>query len=120
VSLEKALEFSEELGRLQNISKKLTAGGDTLFNIKKRLDTVVVKDAVEADITIGTVHWSKGSEHDYVTIDDDILPRVKDGELQEALDKFWDTDSLKCLLYVAITRARVIVILPDYLNKYFN
>lgn len=119
-SLEKALEFSDELGRLQTISKSLTAKGDNLYNVKKTLDSIIVKVPSDADIVITTIHASKGMEYDHVVIDDDILPRAKDGEIQEALDTFWDTESLRCLLYVGITRSRVTVILPWYFEGVFN
>jgi len=120
VSLEKALEFSDDLARLTNISKKLTAGGETLFNIKKRLDTVVVKVPSDADISITTIHASKGMEYGHVVIDDDILPIGKEESVQEALDRLFDTESLRCLLYVAITRAEVEVVLPWYFKTIFK
>jgi superfamily I DNA/RNA helicase len=119
VSLEKALEFSEELGRLQNISKKLTAGG-TLFEVKKRLDSVVVKVPSDADIVITTIHASKGMEYSHVVIDDDILVIGKEESVQEALDRLFDTESLRCMLYVAITRAQVEVVLPLYFKNVFK
>jgi ATP-dependent exoDNAse (exonuclease V) beta subunit len=59
-------------------------------------------------------------EYSHVVIDDDILVIGKEESVQEALDRLFDTESLRCMLYVALTRAEVEVVLPWYFKSVFN
>jgi hypothetical protein len=116
-SLIKALEYSEELQRLNKLSQHLTAGGNTLTSAKKQLDSILVKTPGEADTIISTIHASKGLQYSHVTIDDDLVVLDEDTDIEEVL---WSSIERMCLLYVAITRAEVEVALPYYLEEYFK
>jgi len=119
-SLLKALEYSEELQRLNKLSQHLTAGGNTLTAAKKQLDSILVKTPVEADIVISTIHASKGMEYDYVAIDADFLIVGEDETEADAIERLWESEPLYCMLYVAITRGRVECTLPAILINYFE
>ena len=119
-SLLKALEYSEELQRLNKLSQHLTAGGNTLTSAKKKLDSILVKTPGEADIVIGSIHYSKGQEWDSVTIDEDFLVLAGDTPVWEEVARIWDSEPLYCLLYVALTRARVECVVPWYLEDVFK
>lgn len=118
-SLIKALEYSEELQRLNKLSQALTIG-DTLTGAKKKLDAILVKTPAEADIVIGTIHSAKGMEYDHVTIDDDLLAIGKEESVEDALERLWNSEPLYCILYAAITRSRVECVVPWYLEDIFK
>jgi len=78
--------------------------------MKKYLDDIIVEDKALADICITTGHASKGLEYDEVTIVGDLLQDPED------IESLWSNESLTCLLFVMISRARVRVNYPDYLQ----
>ncbi len=119
-SLIKALEYSEELQRLNRLSAHLTADGNTLTGAKKRLDSILVKTPGEADIVISTIHASKGLQYSHVTIDDDLVVIKEDTDIKEAIELMWETPALTSLLYVALTRAKVECVVPWYLESLFE
>jgi len=114
-SLLLAMEYSEELRRLDKLRQHLTAFG-SLTVVKKDLEKLIVDVPSEADLVITTIHAAKGMEYDHVTINDDFLT-IPDGvSVGQVINTFWETDSLQCLLYVGVTRAKVKVRLPDYFS----
>jgi predicted GIY-YIG superfamily endonuclease len=118
-TLAKAIEFSEDLRRLMDLGKSLVKN-QTLWQAKKMLEDRIVKTIEEAEIVITTIHGSKGLEFSDVTIDDDFLA-IQEGEsTQDAVERLMETESLLCLLYVAITRAEVVVEIPWYLESMFE
>lgn len=101
-----AAESLPELKKLIKATIKLSDGGlsTNINNIK----SIIVGEA-DADYTVSTVHKSKGLEWQHVTICDDILFQKEDQTLAEAL---MDNQTLN-LIYVAVTRAKVEVVVPD-------
>ena len=121
--------------QLHNITEIVEKYGDSIPNIFKQLkDCQVEKE--EAQIIYSTVHRAKGMEYDLVEITDDFIT-------EETLDKFLKdkdiTDQAIAeeinILYVAITRAKNILYIPEKLvpkdfpssthivpikSKYFN
>lgn len=116
-SLIKALEFSEELKRLDNLRQCIIEQGYTLLSAKNALDTIIVKKPEQANIVVSTIHASKGLEYDHVTIDNDFLTIKEDTEIADAIDMLWNTEALYCMLFVGVTRARVSCALPCYLEE---
>ena len=104
--LKDAAESLPELKKLIKATIKLSDGGlsTNINNIK----SIIVSEA-DADFTVSTVHKSKGLEWQHVTICDDILFQKEDQTLAEAL---MDNQTLN-LIYVAVTRAKVEVVVPD-------
>jgi superfamily I DNA/RNA helicase len=119
-TLEEAMEVSEDIARLHRLKTALTADGKSLYAAKLSLDKLLVKEAKDATLTVCTIHSSKGLEYDHVTIDQDILVVRKTESVEEALERLWEDHPLCCLLYVAVTRAKVSVTLPDYLEDVLN
>lgn len=124
-ALEEALAANDDLKQLQKIAMEISDNnGGSLFTGIKKMQEHIVNDG-SGSLTISTIHRSKGLEYSSVTIDDDIVRIRVDGEgaylnLEEALSNFWSDISLNCLLYVAITRAKVEVKLPKILLSYFT
>jgi len=118
-SLEKAVEYSDELQRLLRLQKSLVKTR-TLWQAKQLLEKSLVKTQEEADIVITTCHASKGMEYAHVTIDDDFLVIMDDETTQDAVERLYETESLLCLLYVSLTRAQVEVEYPWYLKSMFD
>ena len=123
-SLEEALAMSDDLKQLVRLSILLTKSSEggltTAINTMKNH---IVNDG-SGSITISTIHKSKGLEYSEVTIDDDIVKFKRDSEgvifnREEALEDFWESYTMNCLLYVAITRAKVKCNLPEYLQEAF-
>ena len=119
-TLEEAMEVSEDIARLHRLKTALTSDGKSLYAAKLSLDKLLVKEAKDATLTVCTIHSSKGLEYDHVTIDQDILVIRKTESVEEALERLWEDHPLCCLLYVAVTRAKVSVTLPDYLEDVVN
>ena len=120
VSLEKAVRFSEELSRLEKLGANIRKQGENLTSIKKKLEAIIVKNPSDADIVITTIHAAKGMEYDQVTIDEDFINQEEEETYEEMLERLWSTNSLCCLLYVAITRARVVAYVPEVLESTFE
>lgn len=106
--LMKAAEKLPELKKLINATFALSDGGLTA-NINA-IKAITVSDPSDADFTVSTVHKAKGLEWDNVVVSDDIIPFISEGSsLSEQLSK----DQLLNLIYVAITRAKINVVLPE-------
>jgi superfamily I DNA/RNA helicase len=116
-TLEKALEFSDELKRLNKLQVKLIKQGHTITSIKKELDKIIVKESSEADVTVSTGHAAKGLEYDTVRIHEDFVNLEDYDSVDEAVDAIWASEALHCLLYVMVTRARIACELPYYLQE---
>jgi len=122
-TFEKAIKSSEEIQGLVNISKKLRDTCGSLFNAYSKIKEVVTDD-IEADIKVSTVHRFKGMEAGIAFIHDDIFPKKQDSFSEEKclvpdIDAIY-TSEYNNLLYVAITRAKNQVFLPDYLASFLG
>lgn len=104
-------EHDINLGNLLNITSRVANSGGVHSTITK-LKSVIVEDASLADFTLTTAHKSKGLEWDEVTLSQDMLI-VKDGETIK--DILFENQCLE-LLYVALTRAKYKVNLPENIN----
>jgi hypothetical protein len=105
--LQIAYENLPELRKLVNLTTALSQGG--LYNNITKIKSVIVDSIGKADFTLTTAHKSKGLEWDEVTITDDIL-YLKEG--QEIIDVLMENQTLN-LIYVALTRAKYKVNLPE-------
>ena len=76
---------------------------------------MIVEDVEEASYTITTCHKSKGLEWDYVKLDEDML--YVDEEQDYNLVDLLKAGQTLNLLYVAITRAKYAVKLPDLVKE---
>ena len=119
-ALEEAMRISPELNLLNRlaslISKECGSLSAGINNIKQTL----VNDECDADVIVSTIHKSKGLEWDEVTIADSLVIPQPD-ETQEEAAKSWLREKANlCILYVAITRAKVKVNLPYYLEDILN
>ena len=110
-----AMELNQEIVQLCGISQTLSNFG-TLTEGIKCIQNALVDNDKDATYTISTIHKSKGLEWDEVIIADDFLP-CKDGDYD--VKGMWENHEQLCLLYVAITRAKVRVTLPYYLQEEF-
>jgi superfamily I DNA/RNA helicase len=108
-----AADSLPELKKLIKATIKLSDGGLTanINNIKS-----IIVDEASADFTVSTIHKSKGLEWSYVVIADDILYQKEEQTLVEAL---LDNQTLN-LIYVAVTRAKVKVVVPDDVMDVLN
>ena len=107
--LKREAEHSAELRKLLNLSSILASGRGTHANIVS-IKEVIVEDAKEADYTISTCHKSKGLEWYSVTLDDDMLDLEEE---ERPLVDVLRTNQTLNLLYVAVTRAKHIVHIPQ-------
>lgn len=103
-------EHNNELKRLLNVFTVLSVGKGVHANIVE-LKSVIVEKVSEADYTLTTIHKSKGLEWDRVTIDDDILDI--EGKSNEEIVKALQESQTLNLMYVAVTRAKFRVDLPQ-------
>jgi len=117
-TLDEMLQISEEVVQLTKLSEffRHTFGG--LVQAKKELVDKLQTSASKADITVSTLHKSKGLEWNSVVIDDDFVKQDEDSSPIE--DILSSSKELRNLLYVGITRSRGAILLPDYLTSYLN
>jgi hypothetical protein len=108
---------SAELKKLLSLGAILASGRGTHANIVS-IKEVIVEDVEEASYTITTCHKSKGLEWDYVKLDEDML-YVDEEEDYNLVDLLKAGQTLN-LLYVAITRAKYAVKLPDLVKEVIN
>jgi len=104
----KAAETIPEIAKLIRLSELLGKNRGLTKSINE-IKSIVVKREEDADITLTTGHKSKGLEWDEVTLTDDFLT-VKEGE--DAVDKLYEDQTAE-LIYVALTRAKYKVNLPE-------
>jgi superfamily I DNA/RNA helicase len=109
--LEEAAEQMPELNRLIKLTMGLSDGG--LTNNINRIKSVIVTDVTKAGYTLTTAHKSKGLEWDEVTLTEDMLV-VREG--QEIDDVLFESQTVE-LLYVAITRAKYYINIPELVQE---
>jgi superfamily I DNA/RNA helicase len=107
-------EHSAELKKLLNLGAILASGKGTHANIVS-IKEVIVENVEEANYTITTCHKSKGLEWDYVKLDEDML-YVDEEEDYNLVDLLKAGQTLN-LLYVAVTRAKYSVKLPQLVQE---
>jgi hypothetical protein len=97
-----------ELQKLINLTKQLSSGG--LYNNIENIKSIIVDKENLANFTLTTAHKSKGLEWEEVTLTSDLLEIIYDDVPIEEILKDNQTGNL---LYVAITRAKYKLNLPD-------
>lgn len=123
-ALDEAMEMSDDLKSLVKLSSAIAKSANGLTaGINKIKDHIT--DKGNGHLTISTIHKSKGLEWDEVVIDDDLVRITRDSEgypvnLEQDLADFWESTTLNCLTYVAITRAKVKCTVPEILAEYFE
>lgn len=116
-ALEEALYISAELKALVKLSIGIMEHAGSLSKGINTIKQALVKNASYANITVSTIHKAKGLEWDSVLIADSWLDMEKDLPLN-VTTKFSSHKDNLCLLYVAITRAKVEVQIPWYFKQY--
>ncbi len=121
-SLQEAIKYSDEINNLVRLVQLLKNKAGTLWKAKQMVEGRLTDSIGKADLTVSTIHASKGLEWDYVSISDDLFPRVKDEDGNSYIDttECLGKEELRCLLYVAITRSRVRCDVPEYLQYLFE
>jgi superfamily I DNA/RNA helicase len=123
-ALEEALAASDDLKQLQKIGLEIASNSNgSLFTGIKKMQEHIVNDG-SGSLTVSTIHRSKGLEYSEVTIDNDFLKLTcgEDGDyldLRGKLEELRNDNARLCMLYVAITRAKVTCNLPEYLTDLF-
>jgi UvrD/REP helicase N-terminal domain/UvrD-like helicase C-terminal domain len=115
---------SEEGGAFQTIVQVIEKYGTS--QLRSMLQEVVTS-AEQADLILTTAHKSKGKEWDHVEVCDDFVTKVRADNLRMEQYKF-DHPMVEevTLLYVALTRAKISLNIPDRilsilgLHKYIN
>lgn len=116
-----ALKVSDELARLESLSRVLSELGGSLSKGINLLKDSIVLDPSEATLTISTLHKSKGLEWGKVTLDPALIPIEYDEsgnpiDMDGDVAKWLNEHDNLCLLYVGITRAKHTINLPSYLQ----
>jgi F-box protein, helicase, 18 len=104
-----------QLGMLVEIVKKY---GNRIHGIMKIIKDRHVSNKEKAKMIFSTVHRSKGMEYDAVKLVDDFITEKTLENFKEGKNKNYDPDKLNeeiNLLYVAITRAKNCIYIPEKL-----
>lgn len=111
-----ASEKMSELKTLIQLTQTLSTGDGVFTNVKK-IKEALVDDASKADFVISTGHKSKGLEFDHVTLSEDFLRFGEDTDIND-----WILQNLQelNLLYVALTRAKYELVLPDSIIDFIH
>ncbi|WP_126972643.1 UvrD-helicase domain-containing protein [Gynurincola endophyticus] len=117
--LEKYIEDTEDvqLGIMVEIVKEY---GNDIFTLLKDLKELHTDDKTGAEWIFSTVHKSKGMEYDHVILTNDFLTEKAIKDMVEESDRPINLE-VKLgeeinLLYVAITRAKVLLEVPENLT----
>lgn len=105
-------EHDDNLNSLLKITGKVSNSGG-VHTVITNIKSTLVEDSKGADFTLTTAHKSKGLEWDVVTLSDDMLYLKEDETLEDIL---FEDQTLE-LLYVAITRAKYQVNLPEIIDN---
>ena len=116
-SFDELKEYIEETNDvdLKMLTKIVDKYGNRIFTLLKKIKDLNVSDKEDADIVFSTVHKSKGMEYDYVILSEDFISLRN---IFEAVEKKEDLDLMNeeiNLLYVAITRAKNKIEVPEWL-----
>lgn len=105
-----------ELKQLMALSAFCAKSGG-VYNVSKLIDEAVAKKGEHFDMTFSTIHKAKGLEWDTVIISGDVENFFgKRQFVEDIIAAYLCDNSMLELLYVAVTRAKMIVELPYYLN----
>lgn len=119
-----ALELSPELKQIVQIAQLIDKQAGGLKQGLTMLKTKLLNKPDKAAIIVSTIHKAKGLEWDSVLIGDDLIPKLNALEIDDLnsdkalyyLGQFANSFDNMCVLYVAITRAKVSYNLPWYLQ----
>ena len=109
--LEEAGEFLPEIKKLISLYYTLSAGG--LHKNIQDIKAIIVDGEEEYDFVISTIWKAKGLEWDEVTLAEDTC-FLKEGD---TLEEFMLRDQNANSLYVALTRAKYMVNLPELVKE---
>ena len=119
-SLLELMQINNDIKQLSSLQLTLCNTYGNLTEAKKKFASLCAS-ADEAEVSISTIHRSKGLEWDSVVVDDDFISFKDDDECESnPIADMWEDAEKTNLLYVAITRAKVICELPEYLQSYFK
>jgi len=114
-SLDEMLSMNEEIKSLIRLIEFFNNRFGGLVKAKNELINNILPSPAGANITVSTIHRSKGLEWDNVVIDDDFIVSKED-EVIAPLDKLGEDSELRNLLYVAVTRSKGNLTYPSYLD----
>ncbi len=119
-TLKELMAINKDIAQLSNLQRLMSTTFGNLTQAKSKF-TALCTTADKADITISTIHRSKGLEWDSVVIDEDFVQFREDEDTDECpIEAMWQDVEKTNMLYVAITRAKVECALPSYLTSYFD
>lgn len=116
--LERYIDDTEDvqLGMMLDIVKEY---GNDIFSLLKKLKELHTDNKAEAEWIFSTVHKSKGMEYDHVILTNDFLTEKAIKDSIDEAEKISDVEIRLAeeinLLYVAITRAKVLLEIPESL-----
>lgn len=116
-TLFQALEEDADLANLYNLGRMISNSYGSLYEANRFIKEVCTEEVGETDTSVSTIHKYKGLEADFVILKDDFLSKDEDGIPR--FDLLEEEENLN-LLYVAITRARVSLMLPVYIQDYLG
>lgn len=122
--LEQAVANCPEIKQLLRLSEVISKAGGTLHKGIEQIKASLVTSEANADVIVSTIHKSKGLEWDNVVVDASLIHfnRDKEGNIinpGETIEQWLKVKANLCMLYVAVTRAKVNVEVPVYLQEMF-
>ena len=114
--LEKAIHYDDEVKAIYDLLYWLYGNNLNVFGFFKIIDATVVE---KADVAVMTGHKAKGFEYGEVWLHSDFEP-AKDREGNPLLKNWVErmlTEQELNLLYIAVTRAKYKVHLPEYVQR---
>lgn len=123
--LVKGAKIHDELGTLIQLGNTMRSFGNGLADSLAILQKFLVEEKTPEVLCLSSIHRSKGLMWNEVEIADDFLKLPEEGfldgdSLENLIEQMWEDEEKTSLLYVAITRCKVKVILPWYLSEAFG
>ena len=119
--LENFISKTEDIYMKQVLELYITYGAYEFINYVNDLKKICIDDKYKSDLILTTVHKSKGMEYDKVLLLDDFKDVLDFYDILKKSDNKYKTRMLINeeinLLYVALTRAKVELILPENIEK---
>jgi superfamily I DNA/RNA helicase len=99
------------------LAKLIKEHGSSFKNIIKQLEDACYVEESMAEVTLSTIHKSKGREWDNVVLEDDFIIFTNEVPLEEIL--VYDVEELN-LIYVGVTRTKVNLLLSSGVSSFLK
>jgi hypothetical protein len=115
-----ATHINDDINNLCKLANNIRKQHGSLYSGIQKLQSCITNSQEEADIVISTIHKSKGLEWDNVVIAEKLIvpANYDEGITKNDVDNWLYNYENQCLLYVAVTRAKHSITVPDYLHPY--